>query len=422
MLSRTKLILTVFVIFSIVLAVGDALAVGVTKTTVSSDSGTFPYLAQPVSGNVNIRSGGGTVYYRCGKLKAGVNVTVVAEEFGWAKIVPPKGSYSWIAQKYVDIDSSNPKVGIVNDKDDADEVRVWVGSPFFDALTSSTTQVKLSKKNFDVVELLGEEDHGYLKIEPPSGAFLYVSAKELKYIGPVGTIPAKIKPTLEVITENKLELKKPVNVDVAPAIKPDELKRTFYTKSTPKSPGVVKLIKLCREIADKAEAEKDKPSTTQDYTELKKAVDQIANDPKAAHAKAYATYLKNLINRYELASLADSMIKEQDDKLKRNMNDIMKKRDDAIEAVKSKNTGQYVVKGVIKPSSIFNAGKKRYLVLDDKKRIICYAIPSVSISEGILKKYYDKKVALEGKIQKNMSGSVALVKFTAIVLEESLKK
>ncbi|MCF7956148.1 MAG: hypothetical protein K9M75_10125 [Phycisphaerae bacterium] len=427
MLSRTKLILTVFVIFSIVLALGNVLAADPPKTAVSNDSNTFPYLAQPVSASVNIRSGGGTAYYECGKLKAGENVTVVAEEFGWAKIVPPKGSYSWIAKKYVDIDKTNPKVGIINGE--ADEVRVWVGSPSYDALTSSSTQVKLSKKNFDVVELLGEEDHDYLKIAPPSGAFLYVSAKELKYIGPVGTIPAKVNTPPKVKPEINLELKTPVKVDIdpvkinpAPIKTPDDIKKTEYAKAESKSPEVMKLITLCREIADKAEDEKDKPSAQQDYTELKKAVDQIANDPKAAQAKEYAKYLQNMINRYELASIADSMIKEQDEMLKQNLDDIMKKRDDAIEAVNSKNTGQYVVKGVIKPSSVFNQGKKRYLVIDDDKKIICYAIPSASISEGTLKNYYNKKVALEGEVQKNTSGSVALVKFSAIVLEESIEK
>ncbi|MCF7955221.1 MAG: hypothetical protein K9M75_05420 [Phycisphaerae bacterium] len=435
MLSRTKLTLTVFVIFSAVLAVGNVLAADPPKTAVSYDSNTFPYLAQPVSGNVNIRSGGGTAYYECGKLKVGENVTVVGEEFGWAKIVPPNGSFSWISTKYVDIDKSNPKVGIVNGED----VRVWVGSPFYDALTSPSTQVKLSKKNIDVVELLGEEDHGYLKIAPPSGAFLYVFAKELKYIGPVGAIPDKVEPAPNVKPDINVELKNPakVNIDpvkvekvekvekiekVNPVKTPDDIKKTEYAKKTSRSPEVMKLITLCRKIADEAENEKDKPSAQQDYTELKKAVNLIANDPKAAQAKEYARYLQNMINRYELASIADAMIKEQDEQLKQNLDDIMKKRDEAIEVVKSKNTGQYVVKGVIKPSSVFNQGKKRYLVIDDEKKIICYAVPSVSISEGTLKNYYDKKVALEGEIQKNTSGSVALVKFSAIVLQEAIEK
>lgn len=418
MLSQTKLTLSVFVILSIVIGVENVQAGN------HQPGNTFPYLAQPVSGNVNIRSGGGTAYYECGKLKAGVNVTVVAEEFGWAKIVPPKGSYSWIAQKYVDIDSSNPNVGIVNDE--VDEVRVWVGSPSYDALTSSTTQVKLSKKNFDVVELLGEVDHEYLKIAPPSGAFLYVSAKELKYIGPVGTIPVKVKPTPKVKPENKLELKKPLKVDITtgkdPVKKPDDLKKPLDKKSTPKSPAVMKLIKLCREIAEKVEAEKEKPFAQQDYTELKKAVDQIANDPKAKQAKKYAKYLQNMINRYELASIIDSTLAAHSGNLAQGLNVIENQKNKTMAAVEDADQGKYVVKGVIKPSSVFNVGKKRYRILDSNGKQICYAIPSGYLSEGILKKYYDKKVALQGKVQKNTLGSVALVKFSKIVLEESLEK
>ena len=96
MLSKTKLVLTVFVICSIVLGVANVQALAETKTAISHSSKSFPYLAKPVSGNVNIRSGSGIAFYPCGKLKEGENVTVVAEEFGWSKIVPPKGSFSWI--------------------------------------------------------------------------------------------------------------------------------------------------------------------------------------------------------------------------------------------------------------------------------------------------------------------------------------
>ena len=146
-----------------------------------TDAKNFPCIAQPVSENVKIRSGGGSAYYTCGKIKAGEDVTVVAVEFGWAKIVPPKGSFSWIAKKYIVKNPSNPKAGIVN----GEGIRIWVGSPSLAALNSSATQIKLSKKNSDIVELLGDEDNGYLKIAPPSGAFLYVPAKQLKYTGPV---------------------------------------------------------------------------------------------------------------------------------------------------------------------------------------------------------------------------------------------
>jgi len=416
MLSKSKLVLTSFVIVSIVLGAASVQAVDSPKTAITAGGISFPYLAQPVSGKVNIRSGGGTAYYSCGKLKSGVNVTVVAEEFGWAKIVPPEGSFSWIAKKYINVDSTNPKVGVVN----ADDVRVWVGSPSYDALTSSTTQVKLSKKKFDVVELLGVEDNEYLKIAPPAGAYLYVSAKELKYVGPVGALPTeKIEKPIVKPEDNKVEVKDPVKV-TDPVKPPVEDNKTDYTKPTPRTPEVTKLIVLCREIADKAETEKDKPYSEQDYTELRKAVDQIANDPKAGQAKIYAEYLHILIDRYALVASIDSTLEGHSKTLNEGLKAIKDAKDKTIEDVKNQYTGDYVVKGVIKPSSIFNYGRKRYLVIDDNGKIICYATPNSSVSDAQLKKFYNKKIALVGTVVRNTPGSVALVKFSAIVLEESL--
>ena len=409
MLSKTKIFLTVLVIASFVLIAGNVSAADTPKSAIASNAISYPYLAKPVSPNVNIRSGGGTAYYSCGKLKLNENVTVVAQEYGWAKIVPPKGSFSWIAKKYVKTDPSNPNVGIVS----ANDVRVWVGSPEYDALTSSTTQTKLSKKNLDVVELLGAEDNEYLKIAPPAGAYLYVFASNLNYIGPVGAIPAAARKTPKVKPADAAE-SKTAKSDVAKPAKP------LARKPAPKSVDTKKFITTCRQIAEKAEAEKEKPYAKQDYKELKKAVDKIANDPKAGKAKIYAQYVQNLISRFELVADVEAEIqasaKAHDDAQKKIEDD----RDKKI--AKVVDPGKYVVEGIIKPSSIFNAGQKRYIILDDNGRIICYAVPGSYISKNLLKNFYNKKVALEGTIEKRSYGTVSLVKFSAIVDADSIKK
>lgn len=414
MLSKSKLVLTVFVIFSIVSGIGIVHAADMPKTAISHSSTSFPYLAKPTSGNVNIRSGSGVAFYPCGKLGEDQTVTVVAEEFGWSKIVPPKGSFSWIAKKYIDIDKADNKVGIVN----AEDVRVWVGSPDYDALTSSTTQLKLSKKNFDVVELLGQEDNDYLKIAPPSGAYLYVSSSQLKYVGPVGAMPDKKTKTPDPVKDpvKKVEPKK-----VEPLIKkkpPVDHTKDMYAKSTSRSPEVMKLIVSCRQIAEKAEAEREKPYDQQDYAELKKEVDKIAKDPNAEQAKEYAKYLMNLIDRYELVSIIDAELKKQELKRIEGLQAIEDKRLAAINAAKSKSSGKYVVKGVIEESTILDAGKKHYKILDKNNKFICYAVPVGNVPESTIEKYYSKKVALEGNIEKNSAGPYTLVKFTSIVAED----
>lgn len=404
MLSQTKLFVTVFIILSIVINIGSIQAAASPRSTIKSGAVTYPYIAKPVSGNVNIRSGGGTAYYTCGKLLSGENVTVVAEEFGWAKIVPPKGSFSWIAKKHIQTDASNPNVGMVT----GNNVRVWVGSPEHDALTSSTTQTKLSKSKFDVVELLGEEENDYLKITPPTGAYLYVSANNLKYVGPVGAITAPVKKKPSVKPADKAPIKATTNTHKKPLIKTPSTKPSILT-----SPEAKKLISICREIADKAEAEKEKPYAEQDYTELKKAVAAISNDPKAIQAKAYSEYLTQLIDRYELVAIIDKQLETHMAIVAIGKEDINARRQGQIDKVV--DTGKYVVTGTLKPSSIFTGAQKRYIIVDDNGRITCYAIPGEYLTKAILEKFYNKKVALEGTIERKSYGTVSLVKFSSIV-------
>jgi uncharacterized protein YgiM (DUF1202 family) len=406
MLTRSKLLLTVLVIASMVLTVSSAFAVDPSATDKAAGSAKFPYLAQPVSDSVNIRSGGGTAYYPCGKLKLGEDITVVAEEFGWAKIVPPKGSFSWIAKKYIRVDTSNPNVGFIKGDKVDDEVRVWVGSPDLDALTSSTTQTKLSEKRFDVVELLGEEDNDYLKIAPPTGAFLYVFATNLKYIGPVGAIstPVKIKPGTET------DIKPPVETGNGTTVTPP--KKTYTTTSKVSSPEAKKLIARCREIVELAKAETLKPYTQQDYTDLKKEVAVIAANPIVSQAKAYSEYLTRVISRYELVMLIDKELAAHAEIIRLRKIEIEKARAGKIADVPK--GGKYVARGIFMASYAITGAQKYYKVLGDNGKIICYAIPGSYITDNILKRFIGKKVALEGSVIDESFATVCLVRFTDI--------
>jgi SH3-like domain-containing protein len=58
-----------------------------------------PYIAEITGNDVNIRSGPGTNYYRCGKLNKDDKVEVLSAQLGWSRIVPPPGSFSWISMQ-----------------------------------------------------------------------------------------------------------------------------------------------------------------------------------------------------------------------------------------------------------------------------------------------------------------------------------
>ena len=130
-----------------------------------------------ISGDaVYVRSGAGDNYYPTMKLDAGSKVTVVGERFDWLKVLPPEGSFSYIAKVYVDA-APGAKTGIVNRPD----VNVRAGS----ALNSMKTTVQAKLAQGQEVQILGEQDE-YYKVAPPADAFVYVKKE---FVKPVQTLP-----------------------------------------------------------------------------------------------------------------------------------------------------------------------------------------------------------------------------------------
>ncbi len=122
-------------------------------------------VAQVNADGVYIRSGAGDNYYPTTKLNKGTDVTVVGAKFDWLKIVPPQGSFSYVAKAFVD-KQADGKTGVVN----RDDVNVRAGSEL--NAMKTTVQGKLS--NGQQVKILEEVDE-YYKIAPPADAFVYVN-------------------------------------------------------------------------------------------------------------------------------------------------------------------------------------------------------------------------------------------------------
>ena len=98
MLSRKRTYQSAVLLIAIVCIVAAVPAFAVDLPG-SAKSLAYPYIAQSVGDNVNVRAGGGQAYYICAKLKVGQKVTVVGQEYGrWSKIAPSPGSFSWISK------------------------------------------------------------------------------------------------------------------------------------------------------------------------------------------------------------------------------------------------------------------------------------------------------------------------------------
>ncbi len=338
----------------------------------------FPYVAEIIGDNVYVRSGPGTNYYSCGKLNKDSRVEVVSTQFSWSRIVPPKGSFSWISMQYVNVDPNNPGAGIVT----SDDVRVYAGSDTVKPLYSTYLQLKLNRS--DKVSLQGEEQDNYYKIAPPTGAYLWVSTQYTRPLGPVGEVVMTVEPVAE----------------------PNE---TAMVVATDISVEAEKL-KEFRVLEKQIQAEQDKPVGQQNYADIKKSLAEIANNKEAGKAVRYAEFSIKQVERFELALAVAKEVQLQNAQMKQIKERIEKAR--ATRLGEYQGLGRFAVVGQLQTFETYGPG--HYRIIDDSGKTICYALPSGSASEMDLSEFLGVKVGLVGTIEPHQETEGALVRFTEI--------
>lgn len=338
----------------------------------------FPYVAEITGDNVYVRSGPGTNYYDCGKLNKGDRVEVVSSQFSWSRIVPPAGSFSWISMQYVNIDPNNSAVGIVS----GDSVRVYAGSDTIKPLYSTTLQLKLNQS--DTVRLLGEEEDNYYKIAPPAGAYLWVSTQYTNLLGPVGEVEATVEPNIEPCDTDVVV---PTNISV----EAEKLKE-YYA------------------LEKQIEAEKAKPIDQANFTNIKKALAEIAGNKEAGKAARYAEFAAKTVDRFELALAVAKEAQLQNAQLQQTKERIEKARTTRLDEYQA--LGVFAVVGQFQPFETYGPG--HYRIVDDSGKTICYAVPSESASKMDLSGFIGKKVGLAGTMEPHVETQGTLVRFTEI--------
>ncbi len=134
------------------------------------------------SGNVYVRSGPSENYYPTQKLDKGEKITVVGIKFEWLKVVPPEGSFCYVAKSYIE------KTGAGTGKVSRPSINVRAGS----SLNPQKGTIQTQLQEGDVVTILGEQDE-YYKIKPPAGAFLFINKQ---FVDPVRQLAQGEAPTV----------------------------------------------------------------------------------------------------------------------------------------------------------------------------------------------------------------------------------
>lgn len=131
----------------------------------------FQFEGQVNANAVYVRSGPSENDYATMKLDKGASVTVLGIRFGWLKIIPPEGSFCYVAKAYVE-KRGDGKIGRVTNA-----LNVRVGSQLLPMKTKVAARLEPGQD----VQIVGEQDE-YFKIKPPAGVYLYVAQQ---FVDPV---------------------------------------------------------------------------------------------------------------------------------------------------------------------------------------------------------------------------------------------
>ena len=168
-----------------------------------------PYVGQIAGDDVYVRSGPSEQFYATQKLNAGDRVTVVGVRGAggdWLKIVPPDGSFCYVAKVWIDPVPGDATAGRAKKSD----LNVRAGS----VLNSSMKAVLTTLNAGDPVTILGSLDDKYFKIASPPAAYLYV---QKSFVTPVPAATPPQVPLAARAAEREPVVSDPITPPSVPA-------------------------------------------------------------------------------------------------------------------------------------------------------------------------------------------------------------
>jgi len=304
---------------------------------------------------VYVHSGPSENDYPTMKLDRGAHLTVVGIRFDWLKIVPPDGSFCYVAKAYTEKRGD----GTIGRTTNALIVRM--GSDL------NTLKVKVAKRlEADTdVQIIGEQDE-YFKIKPPAGVFVYVDKQfvdPVKQIALVPTPESADKNTIPQATGTQDAVTPPDQTGVAPpgpTTAPDNIAAVPTTgPSVALAPTTQPQEAVAAAQAEFAQleatfaTESAKPLEDQDPEKLSASYDKLAKggllpdslrqiaDYKAASLKARAD------DRAEYL-----VVKKEQDEMKARVAALRAERDELETRVKANEIKSYAAVGTLRASSL----------------------------------------------------------------------
>ncbi|MEK6797960.1 MAG: SH3 domain-containing protein [Planctomycetota bacterium] len=255
--------------------------------------------------DVYVRSGDSLNHYPICKLNAGDRLTVVAERGEWYEVLPPDGTFSLVSGDYVD--TTDGQSGTIN----GDNVRVRAGSLLNE--NKYTVQTMLTKG--DVVQVLGRNPDGFLKIKPPRGATVWINKQFVSIEGAVKAKDSRDAPVASATPGTKPEPVSPADPPRADSPGSGVLAMPTLKKSPSASSPVSPLWWKRFEEADEAlRAELERSPAEQNIVVAVDRFRPIAEQNEDGYAKEYAeARLAEMKNRVDLADAIQAVRRLGDD-------------------------------------------------------------------------------------------------------------
>jgi hypothetical protein len=163
-------------------------------------------------------------------------------------------------------------------------------------------------------------------------------------------------------------------------------------------------------------AERQKPVGEQDYTAIKEGLAKLAQNEAKGRATRYASFTLKQVERFELACTVAKEIALQKKELETATSKIDEAR--AARLAQIDTLGKFAVIGKLERSSLFGSlpagSAKRYRVLDESGKTVCYVSPTGAAAGKDLDKLIGHKVGLVGTIKPHEATARAFIEFTEI--------
>ncbi len=362
------------------------------------------------SNAVYVRSGPGENYYATVKLDKGAQVTVVGLKFDWLKIIPPEGSFSYVAKAYVE-KRGDGTVGRVTKPD----LNVRAGSDL--NAMKTTVQTKLDQ-NEDVA-IIGEQDE-YFKIKPPQGAYLYVNKQfvdPVKQLPPIAagapdaksTDPISSAPVAPIISKTPdapiagAATTQPAGIAAAPTTQGSE-----QASATPSTQPITPTAEAQFDTAENAFLDaSNQPLEKQpiddllaQYTALTKATDLPVSMQRIAEMRISTLKLRaDTKNQYVQA------LKMQED-AKARQQSLKAEQEELTARVKEQDVTIYSALGTLRTSSLQQGGQTMYRLTDPGTgRTLLYIRTTDAKYAGLLNQF----IGVRGEITEDTAMNLKLI-------------